>query len=349
MEDINQEHSRLLHEKERWQKARDGARGQLEKGIDLFGESDFEDAKLSISMASPPPGIFAIGIVVLILAILSFFCYVGLIPLIGKGASWSLYLGCVALGLSIMLILLAMHLKRKHKRHLSFYRLLADKNLRFKEAAMALDTVESKRDQLLGALTQDDEEGYGALHAKNEELEKEIMRLEWEQEQTVNRLNAQKVQLAIATSLCKSNERLRDEIKAVSLALENIFVGAEKIQDTFGDEMNEKASGYIEKLTEGTYTELLLKGADGVFLRAQNRLVPLDKLSRGTIEQVYLSIRLAAAECLSPNVVMPLLLDDTFAFYDDQRTKRAMELLRASDRQVLILTCQGREKKIFNE
>jgi uncharacterized protein YhaN len=65
--------------------------------------------------------------------------------------------------------------------------------------------------------------------------------------------------------------------------------------------------------------------------------------SEGTVDQLYLALRLAVAEELTPEA--PLILDDILVRFDDIRHAAAMEIFRetAKNKQVLLFTCQSRE------
>jgi uncharacterized protein YhaN len=65
--------------------------------------------------------------------------------------------------------------------------------------------------------------------------------------------------------------------------------------------------------------------------------------SEGTIDQLYLSLRLAVAKELTPDA--PLVLDDALVRFDDVRHAAAMEVLRqeAESKQIILFTCQSRE------
>jgi uncharacterized protein YhaN len=67
--------------------------------------------------------------------------------------------------------------------------------------------------------------------------------------------------------------------------------------------------------------------------------------SDGTMDQLYLSLRLAVAEELTPKA--PLILDDVLVRFDDERMRAAVAILRelAQNRQVILFTCQGRENE----
>lgn len=68
------------------------------------------------------------------------------------------------------------------------------------------------------------------------------------------------------------------------------------------------------------------------------RQIPAERLSRGTLEQIWFAFRMAGAQALQEEP-MPIILDETFAFYDDKRTQSALKWLRGQKKQVIIFTC----------
>ena len=71
-------------------------------------------------------------------------------------------------------------------------------------------------------------------------------------------------------------------------------------------------------------------------------------LSGGTADDLYLSVRLAVCRLLLSEDA-PLLLDDALAMFDDERLRLALRLLQreAESRQILLFTCQSREKQVL--
>ncbi len=69
----------------------------------------------------------------------------------------------------------------------------------------------------------------------------------------------------------------------------------------------------------------------------------LDRYSGGTRDQLYLALRLSAAEALFPDDAPPLILDDPFAQYDEERQGRAIDILLkyADKNQIIIFTCKN--------
>ena len=78
------------------------------------------------------------------------------------------------------------------------------------------------------------------------------------------------------------------------------------------------------------------------------RSIPAERLSRGTLDQVYFAVRMAAAEIMQDEE-MPLILDETFAFYDEKRLNCVLKWLSRQQRQVIILTCHKREEEILRK
>ncbi|MFC3801004.1 AAA family ATPase [Cohnella sp. GCM10012308] len=104
-----------------------------------------------------------------------------------------------------------------------------------------------------------------------------------------------------------------------------------------------QASAYFEALTGGRYTRIAAPGdmPDLLAETADRRIVGSAFLSRGTQEQLYLSLRLALAAAASREQALPLLLDDLFVHYDEIRLKRCVNVLNelSHNRQILLFTC----------
>ena len=76
--------------------------------------------------------------------------------------------------------------------------------------------------------------------------------------------------------------------------------------------------------------------------------ISIEQVSRGTIEQIYFALRMAASEILYEEEY-PVVLDDTFVFYDDVRLENTLRWLEKNKKQVLIFTCQKREERMLSE
>lgn len=145
----------------------------------------------------------------------------------------------------------------------------------------------------------------------------------------------------------KENQRIQEELRAVGLALDTMDSLTEKLHDSFGGQLNDLASMYLKEITQGRYQRLAVHEDMQIFVNTPKRLIPLASLSRGTIEQIYLCVRLAAAKLLWREEKMPLIFDDIFAFYDDERLRNTIALLESLDQQVIIFSCHTRENRFI--
>lgn len=88
---------------------------------------------------------------------------------------------------------------------------------------------------------------------------------------------------------------------------------------------------------------------EGLIVELQNgNYISANRLSIGTIDQLYLSLRFAMLEEICEEKI-PIILDEAFAYYDDERLKNILEYIikEYSDRQILIFTCTKREEEIL--
>ena len=121
------------------------------------------------------------------------------------------------------------------------------------------------------------------------------------------------------------------------------------IRDSFGLYLNKEASRLVSGITGGIYDSMSIDENLNVFLNTKSRLVPLESISSGAMDQVYLALRLAAARLLQGDgEPFPLIFDDSFTLYDDDRLRTALKWLSAAyDGQMIIFTCHRREAQML--
>lgn len=128
-------------------------------------------------------------------------------------------------------------------------------------------------------------------------------------------------------------ERMELELEAATYAAVLIEEVARDRHSRIAPRMATLAGTYLRDITGGVYNELFI-GRD---LRISVRIPqtkklsegPRNGLSKGTVDQIYLALRLALVRSLSDSgESIPLLLDDPFANYDDDRLAKALNLLR---------------------
>ena len=182
----------------------------------------------------------------------------------------------------------------------------------------------------------------------SEMIEKQ-QRTQWELEKKLEHLSNCKNKAKALKRTLAENDRIHDEIVAIDLAQETMADLSSSIRDSFGLYLNKEASQYITGITGGIYDSMSIDENLNVFLNTKTKLVPLENVSSGTMDQVYLALRLAAAKLLQGSGSgFPLIFDDSFTHYDDERLKTALEwLASAYGGQIIIFTCHRREAQML--
>lgn len=184
---------------------------------------------------------------------------------------------------------------------------------------------------------------------KIQEGYRSIERINWEMNtyaENESKLLDYKVQLE---ELKEAAEGLAIELEAVNLAISTIKGLAADIHDSFGKKLNVMVSDIVNLVTRGAYSEVLIDEKLEVKVQHGSLFVTLDKLSAGTIEQIYLALRLCIAGLFFEQEEMPIVLDDSFALYDDERLRAVLRMLSGLKRQIIIFTCQKREADILSD
>ena len=183
------------------------------------------------------------------------------------------------------------------------------------------------------------------------EIIEQQQRVQWELEKKLEHLAELKDQASALRQIIAENDRIREEIAAIELAQETMKELSMSIRDSFGLYLNKTASELISGITGGLYTSMSIDENLGAFLNTRRKLIPLEQVSSGTADQIYLALRLAAARFIQNGTdSMPLIFDDSFVLYDDDRLRQALRWLsEAYKGQIIIFTCHRRELDILKE
>ena len=193
-------------------------------------------------------------------------------------------------------------------------------------------------------------EGIEKYQSRYEELKGQMERIRWTLEVNHN----QEAQLlndkAELERLLNQRETMRKEIQAIVLSIQTLKEISSTIHDTFGVRLNEVVSELIDKISNHEYQEVTVDENLNLKVLQKTRYVSIENLSAGTMDQMYLALRLAVASLLFPEVKLPIILDDSFALYDDIRTKESLRMLQEqSKHQIIMLTCHSREEEIARQ
>lgn len=121
----------------------------------------------------------------------------------------------------------------------------------------------------------------------------------------------------------------------------------EEMKNNVTPKFNICLSEYIDKISGGKYNNIKIN--DGIQVELTNgKLIPIEKLSEGTIEQIYLALRLSVIDQISKEK-LPIFLDETFAYYDDERLAATLKFINSVQNQAIIFTCTNRETEILEQ
>ena len=142
-------------------------------------------------------------------------------------------------------------------------------------------------------------------------------------------------------------EELEHKQKIIKETMEILNKSYEDMKENVAPKFNKNLSKNIEVFSNEKYKEITI--TDKIFVKLDNgENVPIEKLSTGTIEQIYLAFRLSVIEEISKEK-MPIVLDEAFAYYDDERLLQTLKFLDIISNQIIILTCTKREKSLLDK
>ncbi|MCI9136177.1 MAG: hypothetical protein HFH48_01210, partial [Lachnospiraceae bacterium] len=114
-------------------------------------------------------------------------------------------------------------------------------------------------------------------------------------------------------------------------------------------QMEQEISDILSELTNGKYKKIGLDAQMNLVTTAGKRRLYPWQLSQGTMEQMYLALRMGAGRFFAKEESMPLLLDEVFASFDEKRLEGAMQWLGRQEQQIFLFTCQKREMDILEQ
>ena len=110
-------------------------------------------------------------------------------------------------------------------------------------------------------------------------------------------------------------------------------------------------SNIVSKISSKKYNKIRFIDGQGLIVELDNgEYINANKLSIGTIDQLYLSLRLSAMQEITQEK-MPVILDEVFAYYDNERLENILKYLNENykENQIIIFTCSNREKEILDK
>lgn len=148
----------------------------------------------------------------------------------------------------------------------------------------------------------------------------------------------------------EQEEELYSLNNSIELAKQVLEQAYEKMKENITPEFVKNLSEMVKKVSNSKYSNMKFNDTEGLTVELESgEYVKADKLSIGTIDQMYLSLRLASLKEVVKEK-MPIILDEPFAYYDNERLEKIFEFLNNnySNEQIIIFTCSNREEKILD-
>lgn len=162
----------------------------------------------------------------------------------------------------------------------------------------------------------------------------------------MGRLNDVEEQLS---DLYEKEENIRKLEFSINLAKDKLDEAYEELKADIVPHIEQSIKNNIAETTNGNYLNVIYNDRLGLLVEnTVGETITIDKLSMGTIDQMYLGFRFAIAEKIDN---APIFLDETFAYYDDERLENILNVLEEKSKttQIFIMTCSDREKRILEK
>ena len=150
---------------------------------------------------------------------------------------------------------------------------------------------------------------------------------------------------------------LKERIKELHSLEMSINIAKDVLEEAYNEvksnitpKFTKDLSLLIEKISNAKYKNASFNVDKGLIVeREDGEYINCNNLSIGTIDQLYLSLRLSAMNEISKEK-MPIILDETFAYFDNERLENILKFIDSNykENQIIIFTCSNREKEILD-
>ncbi|MDD4725902.1 MAG: hypothetical protein PHR70_03810, partial [Tissierellia bacterium] len=146
--------------------------------------------------------------------------------------------------------------------------------------------------------------------------------------------------------------KLDNKRKSLELAKSTIIELSKNIQNQFVPQINNQVGKLLKRITKNKYSGVRISNKLDIDILnpSSNELISINNLSTGTIDQLYFSLRFGIINSITTDSI-PLILDDCFTQYDNNRLRNILELLIdiSKNRQIILFSCHSREGDILRK
>ena len=149
--------------------------------------------------------------------------------------------------------------------------------------------------------------------------------------------------LALQQELANEQTMLNDqfgEYLAERLTVDWINRALQAASQNRFPKMQKIATQYFTRLTQNNYIDIQFVKDDLSLVQKYGHKFGVSELSTGTQEQLYVALRLALSQVIADIVSVPLLIDDGFVNFDDDRRAIMLDILQeiAQQQQIFYFT-----------
>lgn len=150
-------------------------------------------------------------------------------------------------------------------------------------------------------------------------------------------------------ALLEKKKEINKKLQSIELAIKMIETLSTEEHESFGKVINQVASGYAAAFTGNQYTSFITDDKLNCRVDYYDRYIPVEALSNGAEDQMNLVLRLSIGDLLLSDYDLPMIFDDAFVYYDDERLAGTLMEICNRKEQIFIFTCQSREETILNQ
>ncbi len=151
-------------------------------------------------------------------------------------------------------------------------------------------------------------------------------------------------------SLYEKKEELTQLNEMYEMVKTEIEKAYQEMKENITPDFLEELKNILSHVTKEKYSNIYLDSENNLQIEIENgKYMPIERLSTGTIDLIYLALRLSATKEISEEK-MPIIMDESFSYYDNERMQEILKYLaNQENRQILIFTCSERESEILEK
>lgn len=173
-------------------------------------------------------------------------------------------------------------------------------------------------------------------------------------ENNIKEINYKLENLASIEEELECAEEEKDELislnNSYNIAKECLEKAYTQVKENISPKFITNLCDIISEISDKRYKNIIVTDSEGLNVEIDDgRYIPASRLSVGTVDQMYLSLRLSALEEIS-NENMPIILDEAFAYFDNERLTNILKYIKNNfeNNQIIIFTCSDREKNVLD-